>query len=40
VDRLVWLRLAEYAAKKAARKECTEFISAATVDGERAQHFG
>ena len=37
---LVGLRLAEYAAKKAARKECTEFISAATVDGERAQHFG
>ena len=37
---LVWLRLAEYAAKTAARKECTEFISPATVDGERTQHIG
>jgi hypothetical protein len=26
---LAWLRLAEYAAKTAARKECTEFISPA-----------
>ena len=32
---LIWLRLAEYAAKTAARKECTELISPATVDGER-----
>jgi len=36
---LVWLRLAEYAAKTAARKG-TEFISPATVDGERTQHIG
>ena len=35
---LVWLRLAEYAAKTAAAKECTEFISPASVDGERTQH--
>jgi hypothetical protein len=35
---LVWLRLAEYAAKTAARKECTELIRPATVDGERTQH--
>jgi hypothetical protein len=32
---LVWSRLAEYAAKTAARKECTEFISPASVDGKR-----
>jgi hypothetical protein len=37
---LVWLRLAEYAAKTATRKECTEFISLASVDGERTQHIG
>ena len=37
---LVWSRLAEYAAKTTARKECTEFISPATVDGERTQHIG
>jgi hypothetical protein len=37
---LVWLRLAEYAAKTAARKECTEFVSPALVDGERTQHIG
>src|SRR5215469_5332213 len=37
---LVWLRLAEYAAKTAAAKECTEFISPASVDGERTQHIG
>ena len=37
---LIWLRLAEYAAKTAARKECTELISPATVDGERTQHIG
>jgi hypothetical protein len=37
---LVWLRLAEYAANTAARKECTELISPATVDGERTQHIG
>ena len=37
---LIWLRLAEYAAKTAARKECTELISPATVDGERTQHMG
>jgi hypothetical protein len=35
---LVWLRLAEYAAKTAARKECAEFINPASVDGERSQH--
>ena len=29
---LVWLRLAEYAAKSAARKECTEFISPASLE--------
>ena len=33
----VWSRLAEYAAKTAARKDCTEFISPASVDGERTQ---
>jgi hypothetical protein len=32
---LVWSRLAEYAAKTAARKECTEFISPVSVDGKR-----
>jgi hypothetical protein len=32
---LVWSRLAEYAAKTATRKECTEFISPASVDGKR-----
>jgi len=32
---LAWLRLAEYAAKTATRKECTEIISPATVDGNR-----
>ena len=37
---LVWLRLAEYAAKTTARKERTEFISPATVDGERTQQIG
>ena len=37
---LVWLRLAEYAAKSAARKECAEFIGPASVDGERTQHIG
>ena len=37
---LVWLRLAECAAKTTVRKECTEFISPATVDGERTQHIG
>jgi len=37
---LVWSRLAEYAAKTAARKKCTEFISPASVDGERTQHIG
>ena len=30
---LVWRRLAEYAAKTAAPKECAEFISPASVDG-------
>jgi hypothetical protein len=34
---LVWLRLAEYAAKTAARKNYTEFISSAPVDDERTQ---
>ena len=37
---LVWSRLAEYAAKTAARKERTEFINPTSVDGERAQHIG
>jgi hypothetical protein len=37
---LVWSRLAEYAAKTAAHKEYTEFISPASVDGERTQHIG
>jgi hypothetical protein len=36
----VWLRLAEYAAKSAARKKRTVFISPASVDGERTQHIG
>jgi hypothetical protein len=36
---LIWLRLAEYAAKTGAREECTELISP-TVDGERTQHIG
>jgi len=31
---LVWSRLAEYVAKTAARNECTEFISPASVDGK------
>jgi hypothetical protein len=35
---LVWLRLAEYASKTAARKDCAEFINPASVDGERTQH--
>jgi hypothetical protein len=30
---LAWLRLAEYAAKAAARKECAELISPVSVDG-------
>ena len=33
----VWSCLAEYAAKTAARKECTEFISP---DGKQTQHIG
>jgi hypothetical protein len=37
---LAWLRLAEYAAKTAARNEYTEFISPASVDGERTQGIG
>ena len=36
---LVWSRLAEYAAKTAARKE-REFINPTSVDGEEAQHSG
>ena len=36
----VWSRLAEYAAKTAARKERTEFINPTSVDGERAQRIG
>ncbi len=35
---LVWLRLAEYAAKTAARNECNEFISPGSVDRERTRH--
>jgi hypothetical protein len=37
---LVWSRLADYAAKTAARNECTDFISPASIDGERTQHIG
>ena len=37
---LVWVRLAEYASKTAARKECAEFISPASVDAEQTQHIG
>ena len=36
----VWSRLAEYAAKTAARKECAEFISPASADDERTQCIG
>ncbi len=35
---LGWLRLAEYAAKTAARNECTEFISPRSIDSERTKH--
>ena len=34
------VRLAEYASKTAARKECAEFISPASVDAEQTQHIG
>jgi hypothetical protein len=37
---LVWSRLAEFAAKTAARKQYAELISPATVDAERTQHIG
>ena len=37
---LVWSRLAEYAAKTAARKEYTELISPASAGAERTQHIG
>ena len=37
---LVWSRLAEYAAKTAARKEYTELINPASAGGERTQHIG
>ena len=37
---LVWSRLAEFAAKTAARKQSAELISPATVDAERTQHIG
>jgi hypothetical protein len=37
---LVWSRLAEYAAKTAARKEYTELVSPASAGGERTQHIG
>jgi hypothetical protein len=37
---LVWSRLAEFAAKTAARKPHAEVISEATVDGDRTQHIG
>ena len=37
---LLWSRLAEYAAKTAARKEYTELISPASAGGERTQHIG
>jgi hypothetical protein len=36
----VWSRLAEYAAKTAASKECTEFISPASASDERTQRIG
>ena len=37
---LVWSRLTEYAAKTAARKERTEFISPASVNGKQTQRIG
>jgi hypothetical protein len=37
---LVWSRLAEYAAKTAARKKCTEFISPTSANDERTQRIG
>jgi hypothetical protein len=37
---LVWSRLAEYAAKTAARNECAELESARLVEGRRTQHIG
>jgi hypothetical protein len=37
---LVWSRLAEFAAKTAARKQYAELISPTTADGDRAQHVG
>ena len=37
---LVWSRLAEYAAKTAAGKERTEFISPASVDGKQTRRMG
>ena len=37
---LVWSRLAEYAAKTAARKDCTEFIKPTSVDGKQTQRIG
>ena len=37
---LAWSRLAEYAAKTAAREPCAELESARPVDGERTQHLG
>jgi len=41
LDRMsVWSRLAEYAAKTAAREERTEFISPASVDGKQTQRIG
>ena len=37
---LVWSRLAEYAAKTAARKDCTRYINPTSVDDERTLHIG
>jgi hypothetical protein len=37
---LVWLRLAEYAAKTAARKECNELSARPQTDDERTQRIG
>ena len=37
---IAWSRLAEYAAKTAARKDRTEYINRISVDDERTLHIG
>jgi hypothetical protein len=37
---IAWSRLAEYAAKTAARKDCTRYINPTSVDDERTLHIG